>query len=51
MEAAAEKLGWDWVVAAVGADGRVQFLDPARAKQGKEIGLRKLRDDLGAKRW
>ena len=39
MEAAAEKLGWDWVVAAVGAGGRVQFLDPARAKQGKEIRL------------
>jgi hypothetical protein len=29
----------------------ISFLDPARAKQGKEIRLRKLRDDLGPKRW
>jgi len=42
MSADAERLGWRWSVAAVAPDGAVRFLDPARARRGKEVRLGEL---------
>jgi len=43
MQADATRLGWRWVAAAVGSDDSVVILDPARARQGREV-----RMDAGA---
>jgi hypothetical protein len=38
MEAEARRLGWLWIVAAASPDG-VTFLDPARGRRRKGVGL------------
>lgn len=37
MEAEAKRLQWRWVLAAVGPEGGIAILDPAKAKKGREI--------------
>lgn len=37
MEAEAARLGWRWVISAVPPDGRVLFLDPSKARRGREV--------------
>ena len=39
MEADAARLGWAWVVAAAGKQGKVTILDPAHARRGREVRL------------
>jgi AAA+ ATPase superfamily predicted ATPase len=39
MEAEARRLGWLWIVAAASPDGAVTFLDPARGRRRKGVGL------------
>lgn len=39
MTSDARRFGWKWVVAAVSPDDEVAFLDPDRARRGKEIRL------------
>ena len=39
MEAEGERLGWRWVVAAVGRDESITILDPAKARKGRELRL------------
>lgn len=39
MRADARSFGWRWVVASVSASGGVSFLDPSRARVGKEVRL------------
>src|ERR1051325_5944875 len=39
MEAEARRLGWLWIVAAASPDGIVTFLDPARGRRRKGVGL------------
>jgi hypothetical protein len=37
MGAEAERYGWQWVIAAVDDEQRVTFLDPHRAREGREF--------------
>ncbi|MCG8421317.1 MAG: AAA family ATPase [Proteobacteria bacterium] len=39
MLADAERFGWRWVIAVVSPDGDVSFLDPSKARRGKEVRL------------
>ena len=39
MIADAARLGWRWVIAAVVSDGGIRFLDPGKARRGKEVRL------------
>jgi hypothetical protein len=39
MAAEAKRFGWQWVVAVVDARGSVSFLDPSRARRGKQVRL------------
>lgn len=39
MAADAKRLGWRWVVASVGPEGDVRFLDPQKVRRGKELRL------------
>jgi Holliday junction resolvase len=39
MTADAARLGWRWTIAAVPPGGPVRFLDPAKARRGKEVRL------------
>ncbi len=39
MQADASRLGWSWVIAAVGTDSRVTLLDPAQAVERREFSV------------
>jgi Holliday junction resolvase-like predicted endonuclease len=39
MEAEARRLGWLWIAAAASPEGVVTFLDPARGRRRKGVGL------------
>jgi Holliday junction resolvase len=39
MHADAKRLGWRWVVASVSAGSGARFLDPGKARRGKEVRL------------
>jgi AAA+ ATPase superfamily predicted ATPase/Holliday junction resolvase len=39
MSADATRLGWRWTIAAVDPGGAIRFLDPAKARRGKEVRL------------
>ncbi len=39
MEADARRFGWRWLIASVGQEGSVTFLDPAKGRKGKEVRL------------
>lgn len=39
MEADAGRYGWEWAVAAAGADGAVALLDRTKAKRGAAFSL------------